>query len=55
MRRALLAVLLLAGFVAAWQLVASLPAVDDLTLASPVRDRAGAAPTTPRCCSATSA
>ncbi len=36
MRRALLAVLLLVGFVAAWQLVASLHAVDDLTLASPL-------------------
>ena len=35
MRRALVAALLLAGFVAAWQLVASLPSVDDLTLASP--------------------
>jgi ABC-type nitrate/sulfonate/bicarbonate transport system permease component len=35
-RRALLVVLLLAGFVVAWQLVASLHAVDNLTLASPV-------------------
>ena len=36
MRRVALAALLLAGFVAAWQAVASLGAVDDLTLASPV-------------------
>ncbi len=36
MRRTLLAVLMLAGLVAAWQLVASVQAVDDLTLASPV-------------------
>lgn len=36
MRRALVAALLLAAFVAAWQLVASLGAVDDLTLASPL-------------------
>jgi putative hydroxymethylpyrimidine transport system permease protein len=35
-RRFTLAGLLLAGFVALWQLVASLPSVDDLTLASPV-------------------
>jgi putative hydroxymethylpyrimidine transport system permease protein len=35
MRRALLVALLLAAFVGAWQLVASLPSVDDLTLASP--------------------
>jgi ABC-type nitrate/sulfonate/bicarbonate transport system permease component len=34
--RLLLAALLLAGFVAAWQGVASLDGVDDLTLASPV-------------------
>ncbi len=36
MRRYVLAALLLAGFVAAWQGVASLDSVDDLTLASPV-------------------
>ena len=36
MRRALLSLLLLAGFVALWQWVASLGSVDDLTLASPV-------------------
>ena len=35
MRRYALAGLLLAAFIAAWQLVASLEAVDDLTLASP--------------------
>jgi ABC-type nitrate/sulfonate/bicarbonate transport system permease component len=35
MRRWLLVALLLAGFVAAWQWVASLGSVDDLTLASP--------------------
>lgn len=35
MRRGLLAVLLLATFVGAWAWVASLPSVDDLTLASP--------------------
>ena len=35
MRRALLVALLLAAFVGVWQLVASLPSVDDLTLASP--------------------
>ncbi|MBX5469533.1 MAG: ABC transporter permease [Thermoleophilaceae bacterium] len=35
MRRYLLSALLLAAFVALWQLVASLPGVDDLTLASP--------------------
>ena len=35
MRRAALSALLLAAFVAAWQGVASLPSVDDLTLASP--------------------
>ncbi len=35
MRRLLLAALLLAAFVAAWQGVASLDSVDDLTLASP--------------------
>jgi NitT/TauT family transport system permease protein/putative hydroxymethylpyrimidine transport system permease protein len=34
-RRALLSLLLVVGFVAVWQLVASLPVVDDLTLASP--------------------
>jgi putative hydroxymethylpyrimidine transport system permease protein len=34
-RRFLLVALLLAAFVGAWQLVASLPSVDDLTLASP--------------------
>ena len=36
MRRAGLVALLLAGFVAAWQGIASLGSVDDLTLASPV-------------------
>jgi len=36
MRRALLVAALLAAFVGVWQLVASLPSVDDLTLASPV-------------------
>ena len=36
MRRVALVALLLAGFVAAWQGVASLDSVDDLTLASPV-------------------
>jgi ABC-type nitrate/sulfonate/bicarbonate transport system permease component len=36
MRRAGLTALLLAGAVAVWQAVASLPGVDDLTLASPV-------------------
>jgi ABC-type nitrate/sulfonate/bicarbonate transport system permease component len=36
MRRVLLVAALLGLFVAAWQIVASLPAVDDLTLASPV-------------------
>lgn len=36
MRRYLLVAALLAAFVALWQGVASLPAVDDLTLASPV-------------------
>ena len=36
MRRALLATLLLLGFVATWQGIASLEGVDDLTLASPV-------------------
>jgi ABC-type nitrate/sulfonate/bicarbonate transport system permease component len=35
MRRYLFAVALLAAFVGAWQLVASLPGVDNLTLASP--------------------
>jgi ABC-type nitrate/sulfonate/bicarbonate transport system permease component len=35
MRRWLLVALLLAAFVAVWQAVASLPSVDDLTLASP--------------------
>ena len=35
MRRWLLVALLLAAFVAVWQVVASLPSVDDLTLASP--------------------
>jgi ABC-type nitrate/sulfonate/bicarbonate transport system permease component len=35
MRRYAITVLLLAGFVGLWQLVASLPGVDDLTLASP--------------------
>ena len=35
MRRWLLVALLLAAFVAVWQIVASLPSVDDLTLASP--------------------
>ena len=35
MRRAALSILLLAGLVALWQGVASLPSVDDLTLASP--------------------
>jgi ABC-type nitrate/sulfonate/bicarbonate transport system permease component len=35
MRRWLLVALLLAAFVAVWQTVASLPSVDDLTLASP--------------------
>jgi putative hydroxymethylpyrimidine transport system permease protein len=34
-RRWLIVALLLAGFIAAWQVVASLPSVDDLTLASP--------------------
>jgi ABC-type nitrate/sulfonate/bicarbonate transport system permease component len=36
MRRALLVAALLSVFVGAWQAVASLPSVDDLTLASPV-------------------
>jgi ABC-type nitrate/sulfonate/bicarbonate transport system permease component len=36
MRRALLVAALLGVFVGAWQAVASLPSVDDLTLASPV-------------------
>ena len=36
MRRYGITALLLAGFVGVWQLVASLPGVDDLTLSSPV-------------------
>jgi putative hydroxymethylpyrimidine transport system permease protein len=36
MRRPLLSALLVAGAIAAWQGIASLPGVDDLTLASPV-------------------
>ena len=54
MTRYLLAGLLVALFVAAWQGVATLDSVDDLTLASPV-ETCGRCATTGACCATTPA